>query len=236
MFHSYSFHALLLASQLFQTQAVVLPRSDASSSRIHYQNVKPFDKPTAFKKTDNYVTLQKRAGISKSSAYLHEVRNARNHQKRQVPNTPLTSAASGSEYLTQITFGSTPVQVIVDTGSSDTWLIESAFQCVDVNGNAQAQSVCNFGPAYPGTFGANQIPNVNFNISYGDGEFVTGVFGTTNITIAGITVPSQTVRHTLSPEMDPKLIFTGCPWKLRLLEWRWCLHWPYGSSLSRNHV
>jgi hypothetical protein len=37
-----------------------------------------------------------------------------------------------------------------------------------------------------------QIPDENFNITYGDGEFLTGIIGTEEVTLAGITV-KQTV-------------------------------------------
>ena len=196
MFYSYSAHALLVASYIFSTQAIAIPerRSDAQHFRFNHHSVKAFDKATKNRKTDNYVALNRRAGQSKSSEYLHKLRNARNPQKRDGgSSTPLISAGGGVEFLTQITFGTTAVDVIVDTGSSDTWLIESNFKCVDQSGASQAQSYCNFGPTYPGNFGSNKIPNVNFNISYGDGEFVTGDFGTIDITMAGITVPGQTV-------------------------------------------
>jgi len=116
-----------------------------------------------------------------------------NPQKRQEGAIdPLISIEGGVEYLTTITFGETDVDVIVDTGSSDTWLIQSGFKCVNANNAPQSEGACNFGPPYPGNFGYAEIPGVNFNISYGDGEFVTGNFGNIDITVAGITVPGQT--------------------------------------------
>jgi hypothetical protein len=196
MFYSYSAHALLVASHVLSAQAGVIQerRLDRHGFRLEHHAVKAFDRPTSNQKTENYVVLNRKSGQSKSSQYLHKVRNARNPRKRDTgSSTPLIAAGGGVEFLTEIIFGSTSVDVIVDTGSSDTWLIQSNFKCVDASGASQNQSACNFGPTYPGTFGSNKIPNVNFNISYGDGEFVTGDFGTSNITIAGITVPSQTV-------------------------------------------
>ncbi|KAF2663228.1 acid protease [Microthyrium microscopicum] len=121
------------------------------------------------------------------------MRAARNPRLTKRQEQSLASALQGQEYLTEIKFEGTPLQLIVDTGSSDTWLIESSFQCTDANSQAVSQATCNFGPTYPGTFSAEEeIPNVNFNIGYGDGEFVTGVFGKADIEIAGITVPQQT--------------------------------------------
>lgn len=41
-----------------------------------------------------------------------------------------------SEFIATIEWNGTPVKVIVDSGSSDTWLVHEGFQCVDVNGTS----------------------------------------------------------------------------------------------------
>ncbi|KAF2232966.1 acid protease [Viridothelium virens] len=111
-----------------------------------------------------------------------------------VGTAPLQSIEGGTEYDVQIQFAdTTPVTVILDTGSSDTWLAQSSFQCVDETGADQPQSTCNFGPLFNGTFDNGQIANENFNISYGDGETLTGVLGYEDVTIAGIKVTNQEV-------------------------------------------
>lgn len=52
---------------------------------------------------------------------------------------------------------------------------------------------CYFGPVFNGTFDEGSIKDENFNIGYGDGEFLTGVLGYENITVAGLTVDHQEV-------------------------------------------
>jgi hypothetical protein len=99
--------------------------------------------------------------------------------------------SGGDEYLTDITVGDATFQVVLDTGSSDTWLIQKNFQCVDSNGKKQSESACAFGPAFNGSI--DVIPNENFNITYGDGEFITGNMGYADVTIAGLTVKKQEV-------------------------------------------
>ncbi|KAF2395913.1 acid protease [Trichodelitschia bisporula] len=107
---------------------------------------------------------------------------------------PLISAGGGVEYLVSITYGGADVSVILDTGSSDTWLVQSGFSCVDASGAAQAEAACGFGPLYNGSFGAGEkIADQNFNITYGDGEFVTGDMGYKDVTIAGLTASHQEV-------------------------------------------
>lgn len=58
---------------------------------------------------------------------------------------------------------------------------------------AEPESTCMFGPVFDGTFEDGQIADENFNITYGDGEFLTGVLGRENVTLAGITVKDQEV-------------------------------------------
>jgi len=107
--------------------------------------------------------------------------------------TILESLFIGEEFATNITFGTETFESIVDTGSSDTWLVESGFQCVDLDSGAdETEAYCDFGPAYNVTDTFSQIPDENFNITYGDGEFLTGIVGYENVTLAGITV-NQTV-------------------------------------------
>lgn len=105
----------------------------------------------------------------------------------------LESLFIGEEFATNITFGTQTFESIVDTGSSDTWVAGSGFQCVDLEtGDPETEAYCNFGPTYNVTDSFVQIPNENFNITYGDGEFLTGVIGYENVTLAGISV-NQTV-------------------------------------------
>lgn len=48
-------------------------------------------------------------------------------------------------YATDLTIGGQTFEVIVDTGSSDTWVIERGFVCVDGSGNVVPESECDFG-------------------------------------------------------------------------------------------
>lgn len=60
-------------------------------------------------------------------------------------------------------------------------------------GSIIKEELCQFGPVFNGTFGEDAIPDQNFNISYMDGEFLTGVMGYETVTLAGITVDKQEV-------------------------------------------
>lgn len=98
-------------------------------------------------------------------------------------------------YFTDITFGTETFRAVVDTGSSDTWLIQSGFQCASVGRRPTAlpESACEFGPPYTISSTFEQVQGENFNISYSDGETLTGIVGTEHVTLGGITVKNQEV-------------------------------------------
>lgn len=99
-----------------------------------------------------------------------------------------------SVFLTNITFGGEPFNAVIDTGSSDTWLIGDDYKCLDgENKNEIALATCKFGRTYKRTSTFQQLPDVHFNISYVDGERLTGILGRERVTLGGIMVQNQTV-------------------------------------------
>jgi hypothetical protein len=154
--------------------------------------------PAAFKApspdvaSPNVLSLTRKSG-SLSAAYLASIRKG-NQVNGIYGFTPLTSVEQGQVFLAGIMFGSESFQAVVDTGSSDTWLAETGFHCFDVaTGNPEPESYCAFGPTYNISSTFNEIPNENFNISYADGEVLTGIVGTERVTLAGIEVKNQQV-------------------------------------------
>jgi hypothetical protein len=205
MLFSNTLTTLIFSSHILTIQAFPILKSRSSqfsqgAFSIQRTSAIAFADAAPNVKTDNYVKLTRRDGSQRANNVLEEIRRHNNPHKRDLSDElPLKVILGGSEYITDITFGTQNVSVVVDTGSSDTWLIQDGFNCVNSHSVPQPATSCAFGPTYKGSFGANKIPNVNFNISYGDGEFVTGDFGTEDITIAGITVPQQTVSDLSLP-------------------------------------
>lgn len=178
--------ALLLST----ASAAAVERAASWTAGLHTPQA--FAEPSGHDVTDNYIVIEKGAATSRSASVLQSLRNKLN-KRATTASAPLIPL-QGQEYLTQLQFGTQPkVKVIVDTGSSDTWLIQSGFKCVDANGNSVSEATCNFGPVYSGGYTGGQIANQNFNISYGDGEFVTGTLGYSDVTVAGLTVKNQEV-------------------------------------------
>ncbi|OQV05013.1 hypothetical protein CLAIMM_09817 [Cladophialophora immunda] len=103
----------------------------------------------------------------------------------------LTSIDFSSAFVANITFGTQEFPVIIDTGSSDTWLIKAGFTCVNQTTNATLPaSTCGFGSSGDSFI---DIPDENFYTSYGDGEYLYGTLGLERVTFAGIEIKNQEV-------------------------------------------
>jgi hypothetical protein len=186
--------SLSLLSCILSSNAAVVP---IERRGLQVLDIKPFSAAASDQVTDNYLVLERSSASSKSSAVLSSLQEANGLRKRQTPSTELTPLLGGSEFVAEITLGGQTVKTIMDTGSSDTWLIQKGFQCTDTSGAKVSEATCNFGPTYGGTI--EEIAGETFQISYGDGESVTGIFGTQDVEIAGITVKDQQVDYILSP-------------------------------------
>lgn len=102
--------------------------------------------------------------------------------------------ATGSTFLAPIKVGSQTFYSVVDSGSSDTWVIPSNFSCADVvTGQIKPPGQCFFGQTYTPDSDFRVIANQNFNITYGDGEYLHGRYGNATITLADITVSQQQI-------------------------------------------
>jgi hypothetical protein len=84
-------------------------------------------------------------------------------------NAPLAGSDLDEEYLVNATIGGQTFSLIVDTGSSDTWLAAQNFTCIDLASKEQPESECAFGTTFDVKASKTYKPikNANFNITYG---------------------------------------------------------------------
>ncbi|KAI5242473.1 acid protease [Aureobasidium subglaciale] len=164
-------------------------------------------KPSPNQVTRNTISLERANSKtnSLSAGYLQAIRKGvhvdgiysrlrRALMKSQNGTADLLSVGAGSVFLAPLDAGGGTFYVVIDTGSSDTWLVNSQFTCVNpANSVVIAESECAFGPTYTLTSTAERIPSRNFNISYADGERLNGQMITEDLTFAGITVENQTM-------------------------------------------
>lgn len=100
----------------------------------------------------------------------------------------------GVDFLTNISLESQSFEVVIDTGNSDTWLAETGFTCVSQTDNSTlTEADCYFGAYFNADSIFSEIPDENFNITYADGEYLNGVVGHEDVTLAGIPVKGQEV-------------------------------------------
>jgi len=102
------------------------------------------------------------------------------------------------KFLLPITFGTQTLDAELDTGSSDTWLIQSGFTCYSSNtfsaSSELTESQCNFGGTYTPDSTFTPLSGVTQLSCYGDGaRCVAGPLGYSSVSLCGLTIPSQLV-------------------------------------------
>ncbi|KAJ7850419.1 aspartic peptidase domain-containing protein [Mycena olivaceomarginata] len=99
------------------------------------------------------LSLLPKAGISVPLSNKVPRRNSKKNARADLrgsqsrSDTVHVDGSFNDEYLVNITVGGHPFQVILDTGSSDIWVTNDNFTCVDANRNPVPAATCNFGPA-----------------------------------------------------------------------------------------
>lgn len=105
---------------------------------------------------------------------------------------PVNPVRHGDVYVSPITVGDQDFHVVIDTGSSDTWLVGEELDCRSMTDNAHiSRSRCGFGPSYRKSSTYQHVADEGFHVKYADGEFLKGGVGRENITFAGVSVVDQ---------------------------------------------
>ena len=147
-------------------------------------------------------SVQTRGGKVDRSVKLTRSPQDNQHSSRYLRHSVASSVdggaqlfATGTSFLAEIEIGGQTFIQIVDTGSSDTWLPSNDFVCVSPLPPYEVlpQADCLFGPTFTPDSSFQQIPNENFNTSYGSGEFINGILGTDTVTFANLTIPKQEI-------------------------------------------
>ena len=153
-------------------------------SRITRRTPAPFREPSPHTQSSYILQLTRKARALSNTS----------QEDKATGVAPLTKDSGGNVYQAEITFGDQTFSAVLDTGSSDTWVVRSNFTCFDWTGSEIVdQADCKFGSTYTPTSSFKQIPNVILDLIYGDDESLTGIVGTERVTFAGITIEGQTI-------------------------------------------
>ncbi|KAF4997962.1 hypothetical protein FGRMN_3482 [Fusarium graminum] len=112
---------------------------------------------------------------------------------KQSNPAPLIATEYGTIYDVEVQFGNQSFMLLVDTGSSDTWVLQTGYKCINSSDNlVLPQATCNYASPYdlPSTLQVEK--NKTFGVKYGTGIAI-GLVAYENLTMGGITVANQTV-------------------------------------------
>lgn len=109
-------------------------------------------------------------------------------------SVPLINADHGRDFLVPVTFGTQTLDLLLDTGSSQTWVFAQGFGCAP-------GFPCRHGTEFAMDTTFRKLANMYFDTRYADNTHVTGIAGYEKVVVAGVTVSNQIVGavETVSP-------------------------------------
>ncbi|KAK1826812.1 aspartic protease PEP3 [Podospora conica] len=97
-------------------------------------------------------------------------------------------------YIIEVELGKQKIPLHLDTGSSDTWMVQDPFECVTIPGmGTRTIPNCGFTTGFQGPPSGGVVPDLEFARAYGDGTFATGFFGVEDVTIGGLVARNQRI-------------------------------------------
>lgn len=116
------------------------------------------------------------------------------HRVEQNENrSPVLVDLIGPSYTAQVTIGTKTVSLLIDTGSSDIWVVPDNFRCLDADSHEIEQSACGFPDFVESSFSGGLVSDEYLSIIYGNGQFTHGPYGLESVSLGGITVPKQQI-------------------------------------------
>ncbi|KAH8887635.1 acid protease [Thozetella sp. PMI_491] len=102
-------------------------------------------------------------------------------------------SANPSYPVVDVEFDGETIPMLVDTGSSDIWIVKKGFKCVSKKDQPVDAENCNIPQTVTQKPSGGYVKNANLSITYGDQSFVSGPMAFQDVTVAGLTVKKQQV-------------------------------------------
>lgn len=113
--------------------------------------------------------IKGRAGARSATSTLDRVlRTPPSHHSHTYQNVS-TAGDFSTQYAVQCGWDGVPVWLLFDTGSSDTWAVQTGFEC-DGYGSDHSEAACGFGTPLVDGFAEGPIEDLHFFLRYGSGE------------------------------------------------------------------
>ncbi|KAM7205843.1 Aspartic peptidase domain containing protein [Rhypophila sp. PSN 637] len=188
--------ATLVAATVLENPppGIIYTRPEPLSNIKGSTRSRAWSKSSWIRPTGNVQKIQGVGGSKTNSRSVAALLGAHQRQAGGFGYENITSTNSyGTQYATRVLWDGFPMDLIIDTGSADTWAIQKDFYCVDYAGGVVPQSACAFGPANPNPTSSYGpvTPEQHMFVQYADGELVVGPMGYTDITVGNVTVKMQ---------------------------------------------
>lgn len=98
-------------------------------------------------------------------------------------------------FAANITIGSQTLRAVLDTGSSQTWFMQTDTQCFSPSTDQPISAeLCGYhGPRYRPDASFKQIPDTHLNASYANGDGFIAIDGYTSVSLGGIQIPNTVI-------------------------------------------
>lgn len=127
-----------------------------------------------------------------SGTVLSLHRRAVDHRAQRSP-LPITATRNSYWFDVEVEIGNKTFYLVVDTGSSDTWVAATGYTCIDpTNNKVLSEDKCIWSPTYDESPSTHYVKNQTFGVKYGTG-IALGKLATEKVKIGGITVPEQKI-------------------------------------------
>ncbi|KAF7563386.1 hypothetical protein G7046_g714 [Stylonectria norvegica] len=112
------------------------------------------------------------------------------HAKHTGTQISLHATAFGTLFSVDVKIGNATFDLLFDTGSADTWVIDHDYLCLDDDWNELTYKDCNYGKPYYQSSSYEAIDNETFAVQYGSGN-AYGTLAYEDIALGNITVDRQ---------------------------------------------